>query len=393
MSPDFFNWIEQHFSDDPAKLRLKFRKERGDEILQIEMRRKHSAKFAQTLKDNPNFIFPTSLAAEQSTSDRLAQFHASLIQPADTVADLTAGLGIDAMYFARKAKFVIAVERNEVLADALRANGRSFSNLEVITGDCRDIITSWVNQNKKFDIVFIDPARRDANGARVFALKDCEPDVTALLPEIKKITSNLIIKASPMLDISHTVLELTPHVSQIFVLGTPTECKELVAVCELKRNEIVEPLIHAVTIKTEGISDFEFTRSEENEAKTVFGVPMEGQYVFDPYPALMKAAPNKLISQRYGLTKIGANTHLWFADSPVADFPGNIYRILEVLPYMSKHIKRYASRFPKVAVTSRNFDISSDSLRAKLKVTEGPMRLFAVNAFDGRKLLITCEKI
>ena len=392
MTPDF-NWIEQHFDDNPSALRLKYGKEHGDDILQIEMRKKHGAKFAETLKENPEFVFPTSLSAEQSTSDLLAAFHSSLIESGAKVADLTAGLGIDAMAFAKKAAYVAAVEKSKEVAAALEKNTEKLKNLQVFEGDCRNIVENWVEKNEKFDAVFIDPARRDSAGGRVFALESCEPDVVEMLPLIAKITPRLIVKASPMLDISHTVGELSPYVVKTIALGTTTECKELLAVCELTLTEQPETTISAVTLGPELKSEFSFTRNEEAKATAKFGVPKAGDIILDPYPAVMKAAPNRLLGERYGVTKIGSNTHLWFSNEPVERFPGSEWRIIEVLPYMSKHIKRYSSRFPKVSVTARNFDISSDALRAKLKVSDGPLRLFAVNAFDGRKLLITCEKI
>ena len=383
-----FDWINAHLGDDTSALRLKFGKEHADDILQIEMRRKHASKFSETLKNNPRFIFPTSLAAEQSTSDLLALYHASLLKPGCTVADLTSGMGIDAMAFSGVAARVVAVERDPVIADSLRANARSLSNLTVVNDDCRNFLKSCC----RFDVMFIDPARRNASGGRVYALADCEPDVVDLLPAVRQKSSSLIVKASPMLDITHSVGELAPYVARVITLGTTTECKELDLICDFNRSTANEPLIQAVTLAPGFISEFSFYPSREAAAKARFGVPVEGNFIFDPFPAVMKAAPFRLLGEKFNLEKLGSNTHLWFADRPVEDFPGTVWRVVEVLPFMSKHIKRYASRFPKVSVTARNFDISSDALRSKLKVSDGPLRLFAVNAFDGRKLLITCER-
>ena len=395
MSPDFFEWIEKHISDDPSRLRLKYGRQRAGEILQIEMRRKHISKFGDILKDNPRFIFPNSLSAEQSTSWRLAEFHASLIGEGTTIADLTAGLGMDTMAFARKAAKVVAVERNEEVADALRHNSNESGNIEIITCDCREKVKEWAKSDVHFDVVFIDPARRDASGGRIFRLSESEPDVIAMFDDLREITGKIIVKASPMLDISSTVAELNAvgaGVCQVIALSTPTECKELDLECEPRRNT-EPPVIRAVTIGAEVFSDLEFTRKEEENATANYGIPAVGDYIFDPYPSIMKAGAFKLLGERYGLSKLGSNTHLWFSNEPETDFPGAVFKVVEIVPYMSKHIKRYSSRFPRVGVTTRNFDISSDTLRAKLKVAEGPLRLFAVTAYNGQKLLITCEKI
>ena len=392
MEPDF-GWINLHISDNPSKLRLKYGAERAFDILQIEMRRRHASKFAETFAGNPEFVFPNSLSAEQATSDRLADFHFSLIDPGANVADLTAGLGIDAMALAKVAGSVVAVEHDPEVAAALRYNSRRLTNFTVIEDDCRHLLQSWVKEARRFDAIFIDPARRDTNGGRVFALKDCEPDVVAMLPVMAEVTDRIIVKASPMLDITHTVNALSPFVEEVVVLGTTTECKELDLLCNLKKRKNSQPEIRAVTVGSDFQSEFDFTRSEETQATPIFGVPKVEDFILNPYPAVMKAAPVRLLGQSFGVKKIGSNTHLWFSEKPAENFPGTAFRVLEVLPYMSKHIKRYAERWPRTGVTARNFDISSENLRAKLKVTDGPLRLFAVNAFDGRKLLITCEKI
>lgn len=392
LSPDFFTWIEAHKADDTSKLRLKFGRERAFEILQIECRRKYAAKLADTLRHNPEFIFPTPLSGEQSTSDSLARLHAELLKPGYNVADLTAGLGIDAMAMAKRvgeSGHVIAVERDETVADALRHNSTQITNLEVINSDCRTLLDVWAREGMHFDAVFIDPARRASDGGRVFALNQCEPDVVAMLPLLKSVADRLIVKASPMLDISHT-LSLLPDATEVLVLGTTTECKELDIVCDFTKKTPVSPKIKAITIAQGVHNVYTFTREEEAEAKAEYGLPEVGGYVYDPYPAVMKAAPFKLLS-RAPLKALGPNTHLWCSAQLVDDFPGRSYIVEEILPYMSKHIKRYAARYPKISVTARNFDMTSDQLRAKLKVKDGPGRLFAVTAYNGQKILISCN--
>lgn len=392
LSPDFFTWIEAHKADDPAKLRLKFGRERAFEILQIECRRKYLTKLSETLHHNPEFIFPTALSGEQSTSDSLAHIHAELLMPGYKVADLTAGLGIDAMAIAKRVGdkgHVIAVERDETVADALRHNAKTITNLEVINSDCSSLLDVWAREGMRFDAVFIDPARRASDGGRVFALNQCEPDVVAMLPLLKAVSDRLIVKASPMLDISHT-LALLPDATEVLVLGTSTECKELDIICNFTKESATSPKIKAITIAQGVHNVYTFTKNEEVAAKAEYGLPEVGGYVYDPYPAVMKAAPFKLLSSGE-LKAIGPNTHLWCSSQLVDRFPGRSYRVEEILPYMSKHIKRYAARYPKISVTARNFDMTSDQLRAKLKVKDGPGRLFAVTAFNGQKLLINCN--
>lgn len=389
----FYDWINEHIDDDPARLRLKYGAERAAEILQIECRKRFAAKLGPVLETNPEFLFPSRLAGEQSTSWALARIHASLVEPGSRVADLTAGLGIDVLAMAARAASVTAVEWNADTAEALRHNTARLGNVEVVNADCRELVEAWAAEGRHFDAVFIDPARRGTDGRRLFALSDCEPDVPGMLGQLRKITNRLIVKASPMLDITQTLREL-PAAVRVITLGTTTECKELVAVCEFDADTTPENVaIEAVTATADGNVSFGFTRAEEAAAEPDYGMPAAGDIVFDPFPAVMKAAPIKLLGQRFDLMKIAPNTHLWFSQAPVSDFPGRQYLVTEVLPYMSKHIKRYASRFPRVGVTTRNFDVPADTLRAKLGVKDGADRLFAVTDARGNKYLITCQSI
>lgn len=393
LSQDFYTWIDARRDDDPARLRLRHGSDRSLEILQIESRRRFGAKLAATLARNPQFVFPTALSGEQATSDALAAYHESLIQPACRVLDLTAGLGIDAMAMAAKAASVTAVEIDPDVADALRLNASAIAdNVEVVCDDCRNYLAECIASGRKFDVIFIDPARRSDTGSRTYALEDCSPDVVALLPDMLQVAPKVIIKASPMLDISHS-LRVLDHVERVIVLGTTTECKELDFVISNIVPSDTDPediTIEAVTVLgADEYSTFTFTRRQESEATINTGVPHPGQYILDPYPAVMKAGGMKLLCTRFGLYKLAANTHVWYGNAIPQGFPGRAYTVVETLPYASKHLKRYKSAHPRISVTARNCDITSEALRAKLGVKDGPGRLFAVSDTNSNRWLIT----
>ncbi|MCM1033283.1 MAG: class I SAM-dependent methyltransferase [Odoribacter sp.] len=392
MEQDFFDWIDRHMTDDTSRLRLKYGKDRADEILQIECRRRFDDKLHHILATDPKFIFPTALAGEQSTSEALARFHASLIAPGTTVADFTSGLGIDVMAMASRASQVTAIEINKNVTEALRHNLRGFDNVRVVNDDCRHFADLALSKGIEFDTIFIDPARRDNTGGRVYALSDCSPDVIEMLPVLKQLCSRLIIKASPMLDISHS-LSVLADVAEVISIGSTTECKELDFVLDF-RNPVSTPVISAVTILSDSsLSRFTFTREEEADATVDYGQPAVGEYILNPYPAVMKAGSMKLLAARFGLKKAAPNTHVWFGSEIPAGFPGKAYRITEILPYASRHIKRYATNHSRISVTTRNFDMTADTLRSKLGVKDGPGRLFAISDACGNRWLVTTENV
>lgn len=387
----FWSFVKENASESPSTLRLKYHGRDIDgvdiplAIIQIECRQKYAKKFAETLSANPLFLFPSSLAAEQATGDMLATYHASLID-GGKVVDLTAGLGIDAFHITPKCAELLAIERDKEREEALVYNSHNVANMSVMLADCRDFLK--VYNGPAFDWAFIDPARRDKVGGRVYALADCQPNVVEMLPFLREKCKKLIIKVSPMLDITQVCKEI-PLATDVIALGTTTECKELVLISDLRFAHTVQPRIHAVTLSSSGNRDFEFSSEEEASATCEYGSPEEGGYLYEPYPSVMKAGPFSLLAQRFGLKKLHPNTHLYVSDRRIADFPGSVMKIKEVLTYESKHLKRLKNRYPVISVTTRNFDKSADDLRKKLGVKDGlPLRLFAVTAQSGKLLII-----
>lgn len=402
MTEQFFEWVRAHAADDPSALRLKYHDRRTDgidcaaAIVQIECRRKFAAKLAATLAAFPDFYFPSVLAGEQASSDLLAAYHADLVEEGEAVADLTAGLGIDAFHIARRAASVAAVELDHVRADTLHFNagGLDLPDVEVVEGDCADFIAHAKTEGRLFGTVFIDPARRSATGDRVYALADCSPDVTAMIPDIACIARQLIIKASPMLDVAHTIEHLNPKPCRITALGTPTECKELVVTVRFGA-AAATTLIEAVTLHPDGTRDtFAFTREEEAAAPlpSVDTAVRPGHYVYEPAPALMKTGAFRLLAARYGLSIFHPNTRLFHSAEPVDAFPGRRYKVLDALPYASKVIKRLKNRWPAAEVAVRNFGMSAEALRARLGVKESSaLRIYGITAGNER-LLLVCDK-
>lgn len=408
LSDNFWNWVELHINDGPASLRLKYHGKIDEEIdyakaiTQIECRQKFGRKLADTLSRNPRFYFPAAINGEQATSDVLAAWHASLLQDCNSVLDMTAGLGIDLWHIAagvhnpyhtgpRLAK-AVACEHTSETADALRYNleGLKLTDVEVLNVDSSE----WIKTtDDTFDGIFIDPARRDAEGGRIFAIEDCQPDLKALHSELFRHTSKVVAKLSPMLDVTQVINSLG-NVAELYIAGTPTECKELVAVLRKEYTDLCT--ITAVTLSSVGkLPEFSYTAgSEDSVVPPRYAMPKKGNFMFEPWPAVMKTSARNLLAERYGLKKISANTHVYFADKVNLDAPGQWYEISEVLPYSSSVIKRFKRNWPKGMVAERNFGLSAEVLRKKLGVNDGnEVRIVGVTANDSARYLIIARSI
>lgn len=394
LTDEILKWIEDNLHEDVAKLRLKLHKQMTPELdfalLQIECRKKTAKKLPVTLQCN-KFIFPTTLSSEQCTSDLLAIFHSTLIENGQTLIDLTSGLGIDVYHFASKAKSVTAIEKSPVISEAIKHNAAALAlnNITSINDDCIEFIKQC---SEHYDVAFIDPARRGKDGRRLYALGDCEPDVSKMLSDLKRLCNRLIVKASPMLDITRTLIEL-PEASDIYTVGTVQECKELVIVIDFSK-ETRQINRHAVTLSSNGYNCYSFNETDESMSMPQYELPQINSYIYEPYPSVMKAAPYKLLSSSFNIAKLHVNTHLYTSAFINHEFPGEIFRIEDIIEFSSKKIKGFSTKYPQINIATRNFIIGSDELRKKLKVKDGgTLRAIGCTAADDSKLLLILSKV
>lgn len=389
-SSEFWSWIDEHKNDDVLNLKLKYQGKLqwlDSALCQIQARHSCKKKLYDTLK-NDRFYFPDTLSSEQCTGDSLAEFHATLVDKGSTVLDMTAGLGIDAFHIAEKCCHVTAIERKETLCEALKYNASvlGIENIEIINADSVQYIT---DHTAHYDTVFIDPARRGNEGERIYNIRDCQPSVPNFIDTLRRQCSTLIVKASPMLDITQSIKDFDCR-PDIYVVSDGRECKELVIKLDMTATEHT-PVIN---VWTPGRAMFSFTPDEEEKATVDYGIPAQGDYLHIPSAAIMKAAPFKLLSSRYGLTKLAPNSHIYFSAEAVANFPGAILKIVKAIPYTSGNIKRFAREFPCAEVTTRNFGMTPKELIKKLKIKEGgTLRVIATTAQNEEKLLIVGEPI
>jgi len=84
----------------------------------------------------------------------------------------------------------------------------------------------FLKEMSPVDLIYLDPARRNQAGNKVVLLSDCEPNVAELLPLLLAKAENVLIKLSPMLDITLALKNL-PHTKEIHIISVDNECKEI----------------------------------------------------------------------------------------------------------------------------------------------------------------------
>ncbi|MDE6317360.1 MAG: class I SAM-dependent methyltransferase [Muribaculaceae bacterium] len=390
---EFKDWIDGHRNDDVASLRLRFASadaEVKEAISQIEYRSKAGDKFRNPVMDKdfaPQW-FPTGLSVEQASSAAVAAFHASLMSGARSVLDMTMGLGVDAAAVAAiDGAEVTAVERDTRLCDFARENYKSIGNLAIVNADSVEYLN---DTPQSFDWIFIDPARRDDVGRRVFNIHDCTPDVSEIMPLMFSHAPDVLVKLSPMLDVSATISELG-KVTKLYIVEERGEVREVLV--HLDRDAISEADTTPIEIVS-GDSHFTFTRAEEADATERYAEPVAGYYLYEPSAAVMKAGPFRLLCDKYDVGALHANTHLYVSFRKIDGFPGRRYIIQAVVPYASKNIKRFARDYPAASVSVRNFPCTAAALRAKLKVKESDaVKVVGATLKGGNQVLIVMSRV
>ena len=318
------------------------------------------------------------------------------------LADLTGGLGVDSWCFSKKATQVWYHEMQEKLCMAAEHNFQALNAENIVV---RNIIStpetiSGILSEARPDIVYMDPARRGEGGKKVFLIEECTPDVLTLKDIIFSHCRHILLKLSPMADITMACSRLGSTCREVHIVATGGECKELLI--WMDREWSGEYEIVAVELPA-GYPDVEPARfsfmSSEEKIATASTMPrndvMTPLFLFEPGKALMKAGCYNLISERFGLPKLGRSTHYYITDDPskaeTLKQLGKIYEIIDCQPLDKRTMKAAGKEYPRAEVTARNIPMDTDTFRKKLGVSSGDdAHIFGLKSDShGNLLLIT----
>lgn len=353
-------------------------------VEQIEAKTKCKTKLP-TWYNTENIFYPNKLNIEQTSSEITAQYKSTLVK-GKSIIDLTGGFGVDAFYFSKQFKEVTHCELDANLSEIVAHN---FKTLEVnqISTVTTDGIHYLKNSDTIFDCIYIDPSRRHDSKGKVFYLKDCLPDVTKHLDLLFKHSKTILIKASPMLDISIGLSELK-WVKDIHVVAVDNDVKELLFL--LEANFEADVNIKTVNLVGNIHQVFDFKISKEKHAKPSFSLPKN--YLYEPNSAIMKAGAFNTISSKLRLFKLHKHSHLYTSENEI-EFPGRRFKIIDVLPYSKKVIAKQFSK-TKANITTRNFPETVAQIRTKFNIKDGGESfLFFTTNVNNEKIVIVTKQI
>lgn len=331
------------------------------------------------LIDFPDFIFPDSRAVAQSSSETTAKFKAELIK-GEKILDASGGMGMDSYFFSKKFNHLSYLEPNQEL---FRHSQYNFMALGAKNVECKqENAKAFLEQTTElFDWIYLDPDRRKG-ALRKFRIEDCEPNVLELLPLIWKKTERLLVKLSPMLDISYA-LEAFPECKVVYIVSVNNECKELLFVLEKDFQGIAR--IHAVDTEKNIPVEFNYELKEEEEASANYSRPLN--FLYEPNASILKGGAFNLLAKRFDLYKLAPNTHLYTSEKVVPNFPGRTIQIKSTGKPQKGLVKQ-------ANVVCRNFHLRPEELKKKYKIQDGgELFLYACTLLEKERVFIVGTKI
>ncbi|MDB4297533.1 RsmD family RNA methyltransferase [Flavobacteriaceae bacterium] len=385
LSKEVQEYINNNLEADITKLVLKGSPFNNisttDLIEQIEAKKKCKTKLPTWFK-TANIYYPNKLNIEQTSSEETAKHKLNIIS-GNRIIDLTGGYGVDCVEFSKNFDSVIHCELNNELSEKVAHNIKQFGipNITCIKGDS---IKTLDKLTEKLDCIYVDPSRRHDTKGKVFLLKDCLPNVPEHLDLMFSKANSILIKNSPLIDITSCINELK-YVKEFHIIALNNEVKEVLVLLE-KDYEADIKIISTNLGKVH--EEFKFTYNTNYEV--TFNTPLN--YLYEPNSAILKGGGFNAIANKLNIAKLHKHSHL-YTSSELQNFPGRVFKIDKIVPYNKKKLlKEIPSK--KANITIRNFKESVAAIRKKTGIKEGgDIYLFCTTNSNNEQIVIICSKV
>ncbi|WP_298778321.1 class I SAM-dependent methyltransferase [uncultured Polaribacter sp.] len=382
---DVQKFIDDNLKTDITKLILKgspFKNISVQELAnQISAKQKAKHKLP-TWFATKNIYFPSKISIEQTSSEITSDYKSTLVS-GNTIIDITGGFGVDCLYFSKQFKKVIYCEINDELSTIVKYNYQQLkcNNIATLSGNGIDFLKK---SDTFFDCIYIDPSRRNDLKGKVFLLKDCLPNVPENIHFLFTKTNQILLKNSPILDITSTINELK-FVKEIHIIAVNNEVKELLFLLEKNYKNNIN--IKTINIDKKGNQTFNFEFQEN--VQSTYSKPLS--YLYEPNAAILKSGAFHHISEKLNIYKLQQHSHLYTSDLLI-DFPGRRFKIINVISYKKKNIQKLLPQ-KKANITTRNFPKTVAQIRKETKIKDGGnLFLFFTTNIENEHIVIICEK-
>ena len=321
---------------------------------------------------------------EQSTALKVAQFRATVIK-GHTLCDCTGGMGVDTVAFSSSFNSVMYCEIDESRALLFQHNLKvlNINNIDIRVSDSIKLLGSI---QKKFDWLFIDPARRNNSGKRFISLEECSPNIIENIDLFLNSSNNIAVKISPAFEIDE-LLKKIDNISKVFVISLDREVREILFTIEkdVKFDGTEVVIINENTI----------TRHKVNK-NIQLDITNEFKYLYEPDPAIIKARAVDSYGNEFNLKRLSINSQFLISNVLMKEFLGRIFIVVATFAWNRKDTKRYLkeNNLTKATIIRRNFPLKPEELRKafKLKEDSNNFLIFTTDS-SNKKVVIHAQRI
>ena len=385
LKPEVQEFISKNLKIEITKIILKgspFEDIESKELANQILAKKKSEKKLPTWFSCKDIYYPNKISIEQTSSELTAAFKAKIVT-GNSIIDITGGFGVDSFYFSKQFKKVIHCEINSELSTIVKHNYQQLNSKNIETNAINGF-DFLKETNDTFDCIYVDPSRRSDVKGKVFLLKDCLPYIPPKIDFFFTKANQILIKVSPILDITNTINELK-NVKSVHIVAVHNEVKELLFL--LEKNYAESTNIIAVNIGKSKTDEFSFEYQSKETSN--FSEPLS--YLYEPNSAILKSGGFHQISNKYNVHKLEENSHLYTSESFI-DFPGRAFKIVDILSYDKKKLKKLFSK-SKANITTRNFPKTVAQIRKEINIKDGGTNyLFFTTTINKNLKVIICQK-
>ena len=320
------------------------------------------------LMGDPTFAPPPAANAEQASSEATAVWKATHMLPEGTqkVLDLSAGSGIDTWAFEQKKCWVDCIEPDPYLVELLRWNGRASGRTVHETN-----AESFLPHEATYDVVYVDPSRRESSGKRIDFSDLGEPNPLEHLETWLSWAPTVILKLSPMVD-RRSVQRWFPNADLAVYLSRKREVKELLV--RIPRHPSAAPTqLLAVDTDPFGTETYRVSAADVR----LPSAPEVLDFIHDPDPALRAAGAGDSWAHESGFEAIHPGMSLYTSRSQSTAPGGRHFAVESLHSHIPKDLK-------SASIVTKNFPEKAESLRKKYGIREDSERfLFALQRGTG----------
>lgn len=315
---------------------------------------------------------------EQATRWIVAAHHAHryLAVGSTRVADLTCGIGADAMAMAAMGLHVLAVDIDEVAASMATVNLRHFPEAEVRHGDGMAVDL----RAERVDGVYADPARRTPSGARVRDPAAYTPPLAAVL-RLREQVPALGIKVGP--GVPHAALPPDAEAQWVSVDGDVVELGLWfgpLAEAGPGRSALVLRDGHAHVVRDHGTHPH---------------VGAVGGYLYEPDGAVIRAGLVGEVAAAVHGRLVDATIAYVTSETLHATPVATAYRVLDTMPFGVKRLRAYlrARQVGRVTVKKRGTAVLPEVLRAQLDLRGDAEATLVLTRVAGTQQVLVVEPV